>query len=100
MSRKPVVVSVHNWFRGCTGLRNRVWYLCNRVADWRTYNSTFVLGTWEPAGARVASELLPSVSRLPTYEAPFPARKGFLFIARLIANKGLDDLIKAYASAS
>jgi glycosyltransferase involved in cell wall biosynthesis len=100
MSRKPVVVTVHNWFRGCTGLRNRVWYLCNRVADWRTYNSAFVLGTWEPRGASGASELMPTVSRLPTNQAPFAARKGFLFIARLIANKGLDDLLAAYASAT
>src|SRR5262245_14071439 len=50
LAGKPLVLTVHNWFRGKQGLRNRLWLLCNRLADWRTYNSRFVLDTWEPRG--------------------------------------------------
>ena len=96
---KPLVLTIHNWFRGRRGIRNRIWYLCNRLADWRTYNSRFVLRTWEPDGQRARSELIPTVSHLPTTVAPFVERRGFFFIARLIENKGLDVLLKAYETA-
>jgi glycosyltransferase involved in cell wall biosynthesis len=99
LAGKPLVVTVHNRFRGHRGLRNRIWWLCNRVADWRTYNSTFVLNSWEPRGRRAGSELIPTVCHLPEREAPFEARRGFFFVARLIENKGADILVKAYASA-
>jgi glycosyltransferase involved in cell wall biosynthesis len=96
---KPLVLTIHNWFRGKRGVRNRVWYLCNRLANWRTYNSRFVLHTWEPDGPRADSELIPTVSHLPTVQAPIAERSGFFFIARLIENKGLDILLKAYEAA-
>ncbi len=99
LAGKPLVLTIHNWFRGRTGMRNRAWYYSSRMADWRTYNSRFVFDTWEPAGRRVASELMPTVSLLPETQAPFDARAGFFFIARLIENKGLDVLIKAYSIA-
>jgi len=98
-ARRPLVLTIHNWFRGKRGLRNRVWYLCNRAADWRTYNSQFVLRTWEPDGPCSGSELIPTVSQLPTVQAPIAERRGFLFISRLIENKGLDFLLKAYETA-
>jgi glycosyltransferase involved in cell wall biosynthesis len=96
---RPLVLTIHNWFRGRRGLRNRLWYLCNRLADWRTYNSLFVLRTWEPQGARANSELIPTVSILPRHETEPAQRRGFFFIARLIENKGVDVLVKAYAQA-
>jgi glycosyltransferase involved in cell wall biosynthesis len=96
---KPLVLTIHNWFRGNTGLRNRLWYVCSRIANWRTYNSRFVLETWEPGGPGTHSDLIPTVSHLPETEAPFEDRRGFFFIARLIENKGLDVLIKAYEAA-
>lgn len=100
LAGKPLVLTIHNWFRGRRGLRNRLWYLCSRLADWRTYNSNFVQDTWEPVRRSATSQMIPTVSQLPSEQAPFDARRGFFFIARLIENKGLDVLIKAYARAS
>jgi glycosyltransferase involved in cell wall biosynthesis len=96
---RPLVLTIHNWFRGRHGLRNHVWYLCNRLANCRTYNSQFVLRTWEPGGLRPNSELIPTVSRLPSVLVPVAERRGFFFIARLIENKGLDTLLQAYKAA-
>jgi glycosyltransferase involved in cell wall biosynthesis len=99
MTGRPLVLTVHNWFRGKQGMRNRVWYLCNRLADWRTYNSQFVLRSWEPDGPRARSDLIPAVSIFPHSEVAPQERRGFFFIARLIENKGVDVLVKAYARA-
>jgi glycosyltransferase involved in cell wall biosynthesis len=99
LARKPLVLTIHNWFRGHRGWRNRLWYACNRLADWRTYNSAFVAGTWEPGGPRAHSDVIPTVSHLPEDEVPLEARCGFLFVARLIDNKGLDILVEAYERA-
>jgi glycosyltransferase involved in cell wall biosynthesis len=99
MAGRPLVLTIHNWFRGRRGLRNRVWYLCNRLADWRTYNSQFVLQSWEPDGVRCGSTLIPTVSELPQQATERHKRRGFFFIARLIHNKGVDTLLKAYERA-
>ena len=99
LAGRPLVLTVHNWFRGKRGLRNRVWYFCNRIADWRTYNSAFVLRTWEPDGPRTRSDLIPTVSALPQGEVDPEQRRGFFFISRLLENKGVDVLVKAYAQA-
>lgn len=99
LAGRPLVLTIHNWFRGRRGLRNRIWYRCNRLADWRTYNSQFVLRTWEPAGPEPRSTLIPTVSTLPQEDVTPEERRGFFFIARLIDNKGVDVLVKAYASA-
>ena len=96
---RPVVLTIHNWFRGRSGLRNRLWYVCNRVADRRVYNSNFVWKTWEPLRALAGSERMPTVSHLPNAAVPFELRRGFCFVARLIANKGLDALVAAYEGA-
>lgn len=100
LAGKPLVLTIHNWFRGNTGVRNRVWMLCNRLADWRTYNSSFVQRTWEPEPRGATSQMIPTVSQLPTEQAPLAARRGFFFIARLIENKGLDVLVEAYGRAN
>lgn len=99
LAGRPLVLTIHNWFRGRRGWRNRLWYLCNRVADWRTYNSEFVLRTWEPEGVRAGSVLMPTVSDLPVQAIDPRRRRGFFFIARLIENKGVDVLVKAYERA-
>jgi glycosyltransferase involved in cell wall biosynthesis len=96
---RPLVLTIHNWFRGKRGFRNRVWYICNRLAAWRTYNSQFVLRTWEPYGPRSGSDLIPTVSILPQRQTPIEERQGFFFISRLIDNKGVDILVKAYERA-
>jgi glycosyltransferase involved in cell wall biosynthesis len=99
LANKPLVLTIHNWFRGKRGLRNRLWLACNRLADWRTYNSNFVRASWEPGGARRASDLIPTVSRFPQQPVAPHERRGFFFIARLIENKGVDILVKAYQGA-
>lgn len=99
LARRPLVLTIHNWFRGHHGWRNRLWYGCSRAADWRTYNSAFVARTWEPDGKLRRGDLIPTVSHLPEESAPFAKRRGFLFVARLIENKGLDVLMEAYARA-
>ena len=99
LAGRPLVLTIHNWFRGHRGWRNRLWYWCSRLADSRTYNSDFVARTWEPSGQRSGSELIPTVSHLPHRVAPLSERRGFLFVARLIENKGLDVLVEAYARA-
>lgn len=96
---RPLILTVHNWFRGKHGVRNRVWHFCNRIADWRTYNSGFVLRSWEPAGASCSSDLIPTVSNFPSVQVEHSERRGFFFIARLIENKGVDVLLKAYRKA-
>ncbi len=99
LTGRPLILTVHNWFRGQQGIRNRVWYLCNRLADWRTYNSQFVLRTWEPGGPRPGSELVPTVSVLPQRQTSPRDRRGFFLISRLIENKGVDILVRAYERA-
>jgi glycosyltransferase involved in cell wall biosynthesis len=99
MAGRPLVLTIHNWFRGKRGLHNRVWYLCNRLADWRTYNSDFVLRSWEPQGVRAGSVLMPTVSELPQQVTDLRDRRGFFFVGRLIENKGIDILVKAYERA-
>lgn len=96
---RPLVLTVHNWFRNGSGLRDRVWLLCNRLAARRLYNSTFVWKTWEPGHALRGSGLMPTVSHLPQEETPFDQRRGFCFVARLIANKGLETLVAAHERA-
>jgi glycosyltransferase involved in cell wall biosynthesis len=99
LAGRPLLLTVHNWCRGRRGVRNRLWLTCNHLADWRTYNSRFVLSSWEPDGPRANSDLIPTVSWLPQQEMPPEQRRGFFFIARLIENKGVDVLIKAYERA-
>jgi glycosyltransferase involved in cell wall biosynthesis len=54
--------------------------------------------TWEPNGLRAHSQIFPAVSQLPTRPVNWD-RTGFFFIGRWIANKGLEELLDAYATA-
>jgi len=72
--------------RVAIGLAHRVWFI-----------SDFVQRTWRfgPEARKV-----PTVSRLPTEQPTPPAdRSGFVFVARWIENKGLEELVEAYAAA-
>jgi glycosyltransferase involved in cell wall biosynthesis len=99
LAGRPLVLTVHNWFRGKRGLRHYAWYRCHRLADWRTYNSRFVQSSWEPRGPGARSELIPTVCQFPHREVPPSERRGFFFVARLIENKGVDVLVRAYERA-
>ncbi len=94
---KPLALTVYNHRRdgepvrtakskAAIGLAHRVWFI-----------SDFVQRTWRfgPEARKV-----PTVSRLPTEEpTPPQGRAGFVFVARWIENKGLEELVQAYAAA-
>src|SRR5262249_12977212 len=97
--RKPLVMTIFAWRRGGFHLHalqmDMAWWL----ADRRWYISRYVWDTWEPRRRKKNSEQLPCVSDLPCGVIPPGQRKGFVFIARWIPNKGVDTLVDAYARA-
>lgn len=97
--RKPLAMTIHGWCQGGFSARALLRDVAWRLADRRWYNSKFVWGTWEPRGRKATSEQLPVVSNLPEGIVPPAERRGFVFIARWIANKGIDILVEAYARA-
>ncbi len=96
--RRPLVLTIYNYRRGGHSLREKLWDRAVRAALARCYISDFVRSTWEPAGLRPGSRVLPAVSRLPHLPVVWE-RRGFFFMARWIANKGLEPLLEAYAGA-
>lgn len=96
---KPLVLTIHNRRLGWLHPREILRAVAYRLADRRWYNSDFVWDTWEPRGRLANSARLPVVSNLPSGKIPIPRRKGFVFIARWIPNKGIDTLVEAYARA-
>ncbi len=80
-------------------LHARLWDWAARTARARCYISDFVRQTWEPGGLRTGSQVMPAVSHLPPPSPVAWARVGFFFIGRWIANKGLEELLEAYATA-
>jgi glycosyltransferase involved in cell wall biosynthesis len=96
--RKPLVLTVHNWRRGGS-LRHRLWKVAHDSANFRTYNSRFVMDSWLLGKAARDCRVIPTVTHFgPTPSAPLH-RRGFLFIARWIEGKGLPELVEAYARA-
>ncbi len=98
--RKPVAVTVYNWRRRNLGWRPLLWGCANRLANRSWYISDFVWNSWEPRRRRPSSGKLPIVSNLPEGMVPTGERKGFVFVSRWIANKGLEELLRAYAGAN
>lgn len=98
--RKPLVLTIHNYRIGGWHPRELLRTVAYALADRRWYNSGFVWDTWEPRGRKATSERMPVVSNLPTGVVPPERRKGFVFIARWIPNKGIDILVDAYAQAT
>jgi glycosyltransferase involved in cell wall biosynthesis len=96
--RRPTVVTVYNHkpaersrvakSRVAMSLSARVWFISDFVAD-----------TWDIVQAPPRYEKAPTVADLPIGEVPPGQRSGFVSIARLIENKGLDDLVIAYGRA-
>lgn len=96
---KRVFCTIHNWRRPVRNLHAVSWAISSRLADRRWYNSRFVMSTWEPGRARKLSEAFPTDNTLPEgYVAP-AGRRGFLFVGRWILNKGVEELVSAYAAA-
>ena len=98
--RIPVVSTVYNWSRRNLAIRPLLWRFANALNRERWYISEFVWDSWEPGGRRKSSNRLPIISELPTGFTDNNQRKGFVFVSRWIANKGLRTLIKAYRNAN
>lgn len=95
---KPVALTIHNYLRPGTW-HSLAWKYLSRLAHERWYNSNFVWKTWEPHDDLAGSRRTPTVSELPSGAIPGGQRRGFTFISRWIANKGLEVLVQAYAEA-
>lgn len=97
---KRIVLTIHNYMRWEWSLHQLLWRISARWADARWYNSHFVWNTWERNRKRRGSRKVPTVSRLPQGWTTPNDRRGFLFAGRWVANKGIETLIEAYASAN
>ena len=95
--RKKLVLTIHNWRRPKSDVHSILWGLGARLAHRRWYNSRFVWDTWEPGQTSKHSDCVPTVCRFPQAWCPPAQRKGFLFVGRWIENKGIEDLVMAYA---
>jgi glycosyltransferase involved in cell wall biosynthesis len=97
--RKPIVLTIHNYMQSGWSLHRLLWRTGARWADARWYNSDFVWKTWEGNHRRQGSRKVPTVSKLPKGWTPPDQRRGFVFVGRWIANKGIETLVDAYAQA-
>ena len=98
--RKPLVMTIHNYMTRELNAHRLLWRASAAFATERWYNSQFVWDTWEPGRKRAGSRKVPTVSKLPEGWTPPEQRRGFAFIGRWIANKGVDTLVDAYAQAN
>lgn len=97
--RKPLALTIHDVLPSTPRLRRLSWQLAAAAASARWYNSRWIWSTWEPKRRRRTSLRVPTISELPSYFVEPPARKGFLFIGRLVDSKGIETLLDAYASS-
>lgn len=97
--RKRLVMTIHNYMSRHWNAHRLLWRLGARLADARWYNSNFVWRTWEGDRPLPGSRKVATTSRLPEGWTAPAERRGFVFVGRWIANKGLDTLVDAYAQA-
>ncbi len=99
LRRRRLLINVINHRQPGRSLHQRLWDFCLRRADRRFYISDFVRRTWEGATPWPRSEVVFPICELPAGPKPVAVRRGFVFAARWIANKGVDTLVEAYAQA-
>lgn len=97
---KHLVLTIHNHMYGRQTLRARIWKWAMRLAQRRWYNSRFVRGSWERGPESSRSEAFAVVPAITRRFAPIDGRRGFVFVARMIENKGADTLLEAYVRAA
>ena len=98
--RKRLVLTMHSQRHRNLRPREIARFIAWNMADRRWYNSEFNWNTWDPGRKKSDSARLHVLLNLPTGIVPPAERKGFIFVARWIANKGLDFLVDAYARAN
>ncbi len=101
LARKPLLINVINHSHGGKSLHQRLWTRCLRLGHKRFYISNFVRRSWEHSEVpwRGSTVQFPICDLSPLTPLPIEQRKGFVFVARWIENKGLDTLVEAYARA-
>lgn len=97
--RKRLVLTIHNYMPREWSAHRILWRISAKFADARWYNSEFVWRTWEGDRKRRGSRKVATTSRLPEGWTLPEQRRGFAFVGRWIANKGIDTLLDAYAQA-
>jgi len=95
--RKKMFLTIHNKRVRAFNLHSILWNISMKLAYQRWYNSEFVWQTWEPRKKLANSECVPTVCKFPENWCPPSHRKGFLFVGRWIENKGIEELLEAYA---
>ncbi|MFD2826840.1 glycosyltransferase family 4 protein [Leeuwenhoekiella polynyae] len=97
---KKIILTIHNWRRTDNNIHTILWGYAAKLADKRWYNSHFVWNTWEPNVKLRTSDAFPTVSKLPDGFCAPSDRSGFIFLGRWIENKGIEEILKAYALAT
>lgn len=100
LRRRALLVNVINHRRPGRSLHQRLWDFCLRRADRRFYISDFVRNSWEGVAPWPRSEVVFPICELAANPKPVAVRRGFVFAARWIPNKGVDTLVEAYAQAA
>jgi glycosyltransferase involved in cell wall biosynthesis len=100
LRRRRVLINVINHRVPGKSLRQRLWDFCLRRGDRRFYISDFVRRSWEGASPWRRSDVVFPICELAKGVLPPEQRRGFVFAARWVGNKGLDTLVNAYAEAA
>lgn len=98
LGRKLLVNVINHRVPG-RSLHQRAWDFCLRRAHRRFYISEFVRRTWEGETRWSRSEVVFPICELASDPGPVAQRRGFVFAARWVENKGLETLVEAYAQA-
>jgi glycosyltransferase involved in cell wall biosynthesis len=96
---KRLALTIHNWRHPELDIHSVLWGMGAKLAHRRWYISRFVWDTWEPKRKSERSDCVPSAHHLPDAWYPPVERRGFIFVGRWIPNKGIEDLVAAYARA-
>jgi glycosyltransferase involved in cell wall biosynthesis len=96
---KPLALTIHNVLPFGPLTRRLGWRIAATTAAARWYNSRFVWRTWEHRPS-AGSAHVPTTSLLPATNVEPPARRGFVFLGRLVPGKGADILLEAYERAA
>jgi glycosyltransferase involved in cell wall biosynthesis len=100
LRRRRLLINVINHRVPGRSLRQRLWDFSLRQGDRRFYISDFVRQTWEGPRRWKNSEVVFPICELTDGTLPPEQRRGFVFAARWIPNKGIETLVDAYAQAA